>query len=55
VRWLTVELPETAEVRRRLLHDDPPRRRTLSGSALDLAWMDEVDASAGVLITTQAC
>ena len=53
VRWLTVELPETAEVRRRLLPDDPPRRRTLSGSALDLAWMDEADTSAGVLITTQ--
>jgi O-methyltransferase involved in polyketide biosynthesis len=53
MRWLTVELPETAEVRRRLLPDDPPRRRTLPGSALDLAWMDEVDTSAGVLITTQ--
>ncbi|MGH7497728.1 MAG: class I SAM-dependent methyltransferase [Gemmatimonadales bacterium] len=53
VRWLTVDLPETVAVRRRLLPDDPPRRRTLPGSALDLGWMDEVDAGDGVLITTQ--
>jgi O-methyltransferase involved in polyketide biosynthesis len=53
LRWLTVDLPETVEVRRRLLPDDPPRRRTLPGSALDLGWMDEVDAADGVLITTQ--
>ena len=53
VRWLTVDLHETVEVRRRLLPDDPPRRRTLPGSALDLGWMDEVDASQGVLVTTQ--
>jgi O-methyltransferase involved in polyketide biosynthesis len=53
VRWLTVDLPETVEVRRRLLPDDPPRRRTLPGSALDLAWTEEVDAAGGVLISTQ--
>ncbi|MDN3358396.1 class I SAM-dependent methyltransferase [Actinomadura sp. DC4] len=53
VRWLTVELPETVDVRRRLLPDDPPRRRTLAGSALDLGWTDEVDPAGGVLITTQ--
>lgn len=53
VRWLTVDLPETIEVRRRLLPDDPPRRRTIAGSALDLSWMEEADASQGVLITTQ--
>lgn len=53
VRWLTVDLPETVDVRRRLLPDDPPRRRTLAGSALDHAWMDEVDADEGVLISTQ--
>ena len=53
VRWLTVDLPETVEVRRRLLPDDPPRRRTLPGSALDLRWTDEVDTDGGVLITTQ--
>jgi O-methyltransferase involved in polyketide biosynthesis len=53
MRWLTVDLPETVEVRRRLLPDDPPRRRTLPASALDLGWMDEVDPGDGVLITTQ--
>jgi O-methyltransferase involved in polyketide biosynthesis len=53
VRWLTVDLPETVAVRRRLLPDEPPRRRTLARSALDHSWMDEVDAGAGVLISTQ--
>jgi O-methyltransferase involved in polyketide biosynthesis len=53
VRWLTVDLPETVEVRRRLLPDDPPRRRSLAASALDLTWTDEVDKGGGVLITTQ--
>ncbi|MFI0814979.1 class I SAM-dependent methyltransferase [Streptomyces sp. NPDC021098] len=51
-RWLCVELPETAAVRRALLPDDE-RRRTLARSALDLSWRDEVDASRGVLITAQ--
>lgn len=53
VRWLTVDLPETVEVRDVLLPDDPPRRRTLACSALDLRWMDEVDDSRGVLVTAQ--
>jgi O-methyltransferase involved in polyketide biosynthesis len=53
VRWLTVDLPAVAGIRRRLLPDDPPRRRTLPGSALDSAWMDEVDPAGGVLITAQ--
>ncbi|KOV60424.1 class I SAM-dependent methyltransferase [Streptomyces sp. MMG1121] len=51
-RWLCVELPETAEVRRALLPDEE-RRRTLAKSALDLSWRDEVDASQGVLVTAQ--
>ncbi|QKV93110.1 class I SAM-dependent methyltransferase [Streptomyces sp. NA02950] len=51
-RWLCVELPETAEVRRALLPDED-RRRTLARSALDLSWRDEVDPSRGVLITAQ--
>ncbi|MYW63916.1 class I SAM-dependent methyltransferase [Streptomyces sp. SID8379] len=50
--WLCVELPETAEVRRRLLPDEE-RRRTLARSALDLTWRDEVDPSRGVLVTAQ--
>lgn len=44
VRWLTVDLPETAEVRRRLVGEDPPRRRLWAGSALDEAWFDVLDA-----------
>ncbi|MCH6160391.1 class I SAM-dependent methyltransferase [Streptomyces marispadix] len=51
-RWLCVELPETAEVRTRLL-PDAERRRTLARSALDLSWRDEVDPGRGVLITAQ--
>lgn len=60
VRWLTVDLPETVAVRAALLPDDPPRRRSLACSALDLRWMDEVDGGAGgavapedVLVTAQ--
>ncbi len=52
VRWLTVDLAETVAVRNRLLPDDPPRRRSLACSALDLSWMDEVDAD-DVFISTQ--
>jgi O-methyltransferase involved in polyketide biosynthesis len=52
VSWLTVELPETLAVRAELLpaHE---RVRTLAFSALDEAWMDEVDPSRGLLITAQ--
>lgn len=53
VHWLTVDLPETVKVRDRLLPAEPPRRRVMACSALDERWMDEVDASAGVLITAQ--
>lgn len=53
VRWLTVDLPETLEVRRALLGDDPPRRRSLACSATDERWLDEVDPARGVLITAQ--
>jgi O-methyltransferase involved in polyketide biosynthesis len=52
VRWYGVDLPETVAVRRRLL-PDPPRRTTIARSALDEGWMDEVDASRGVLLTAQ--
>ncbi|WP_051951171.1 class I SAM-dependent methyltransferase [Actinacidiphila yeochonensis] len=56
VRWLTVELPETVALRERLLPQDPPRRRTLARSALDLRWADAIDPAdlaKGVLITAQ--
>jgi O-methyltransferase involved in polyketide biosynthesis len=52
VRWLSVELPEVAELRERLLPASP-RRRTLACSALDERWMDEVDGSRGLLVTAQ--
>jgi O-methyltransferase involved in polyketide biosynthesis len=55
VRWLTVDLPETAEVRRRLLGEDPPRRRIHAGSALDADWLDAVRDGPGdrVLVVAQ--
>jgi O-methyltransferase involved in polyketide biosynthesis len=52
VRWLSVELPEVAELRDRLLPASP-RRRTIARSALDERWMDEVDGSRGLLVTAQ--
>jgi len=52
VRWLCVELPEIAELRRSLLPDGE-RRRTLACSVLDPSWRDQVDADKGVLITAQ--
>jgi O-methyltransferase involved in polyketide biosynthesis len=56
VHWLTVDLPETVALRDRLLPEDPPRRRTVACSALDLRWMDELDAGTqpqDVLVTAQ--
>ncbi len=52
VRWLTVELDETARLRRALLPDSP-RRRVVVGSAFDRGWIDRVDTSHAVLITAQ--
>ncbi|MBW5248883.1 class I SAM-dependent methyltransferase [Streptomyces sp. P01-B04] len=54
LNWLSVELPEVATLRRTLL---PPsdRLRTLSGSATDLSWLDEIEdpEGRGVVVTTQ--
>jgi len=52
VRWLTVDLPESIDLRRTLMPTNE-RLREFPGSALDPAWMDEVDASNAVLITAQ--
>lgn len=52
VRWLTVDLPQTIDVRRRVLPRGP-RQRLLACSALDERWLDEVDTRKGVLITAQ--
>ena len=53
VHWLTVDLPESAAVRRALLPGEDDRRRVLARSALDTTWTAEVDTSRGVLITAQ--
>lgn len=52
LRWLTVDLPEIIELRRRLLpaHE---RLRTFAGSALDRAWAAEVDPGAPVVISAE--
>jgi O-methyltransferase involved in polyketide biosynthesis len=52
VNWVTVDLPETLAVRGDLL-PQPERVQMLARSALDEAWMDEIDSSRGVLITAQ--
>ena len=51
-RWLTVDLAPIIELRERLL---PPSDRVtmLAQSALDYSWMDRVDPSDGVFITTE--
>jgi O-methyltransferase involved in polyketide biosynthesis len=51
-RWLSVDLAQTAQVRRELLGEDE-RRRIWAGSALDDAWMDLVDGAPGVLLLAQ--
>lgn len=52
VEWLTVDLPEMAALRRRLLPVEP-RMRTFGGSALDRAWMDLIAPGTPVLITAE--
>jgi O-methyltransferase involved in polyketide biosynthesis len=52
VRWLSVDLPEAMEVRRRLLPEHA-RLRSLACSALDFRWMDEVDPSRGVFLMAE--
>ena len=52
VRWLTVDLPETMQLRHRLLPDGP-RQSSHSGSALDLRWLDRLNPTNPILITAQ--
>jgi O-methyltransferase involved in polyketide biosynthesis len=52
VRWLTVDVTETMELRQRVLPDGP-RQASHRGSALDLAWLDDVDPAAPILVTAQ--
>lgn len=52
VRWLTVDVPETMQLRGRVLPDGP-RQASYPGSALDLGWIDGLQASEPVLVTAQ--
>jgi O-methyltransferase involved in polyketide biosynthesis len=52
VHWLTVDLPATLELRRRVLPEGP-RQRSYAGSALDLGWLGQLDPAAPVLVTAQ--
>jgi O-methyltransferase involved in polyketide biosynthesis len=52
VQWLCVDVPEAIDVRERFLSSGP-RCRHVRRSALDRAWMDEVDGGAGVFVTAQ--
>jgi O-methyltransferase involved in polyketide biosynthesis len=52
LRWLTVDLPEVVRLRQKFLPYNE-RLRTFAGSALDPAWMDEVDPAEDVLISAQ--
>lgn len=52
MRWLSVDLPDIVELRRRLLPDED-RLGQVACSALDERWMDEVDPSRGVIVTAQ--
>jgi len=51
-RWLTVDLAPIIELRQRLLPQSD-RITLCAQSALDYSWMDRVDPSDGVFITTE--
>ena len=52
VRWLGVDLPESASLRKQVLPEHE-RHQQLTASALDDTWMDAVDPAGPVLITAQ--
>jgi O-methyltransferase involved in polyketide biosynthesis len=52
VRWLCVDVPEAMAMRERFIQPTP-RCRHIASSALDLRWMDEVDAAGGLFVTAQ--
>lgn len=52
VRWLSVDVPETMELRQRLLPDGP-RQSSHCGSALDLSWLDALHPGDPILVTAQ--
>ncbi|AKV00220.1 Phosphoribosylamine--glycine ligase [Labilithrix luteola] len=52
VHWLCVDVPVALDVRERFL-PATSRCRHVRKSALDLSWMDQVDATRGVFVTAQ--
>ncbi len=52
MRWLSVDLPDAIRLREKFL-PPTPRFRHIAASALDLAWMDQVDPTSGVFIVAQ--
>ncbi len=52
LRWVSIDLPEAVDVRSRLL-PAAPRLRIVAASALDTAWLDELDLDRGVFVTAQ--
>jgi O-methyltransferase involved in polyketide biosynthesis len=52
VQWYCVDVPEALAVRERFL-PATARCRYIAKSALDLSWMDEINASRGVCVTAQ--
>lgn len=52
INWLSVDLEPVVQIREQLLPTSG-RLRHLAQSALDHSWMDEVDATNGVLITAE--
>ncbi len=52
MRWLSVDLPATLDLRRRVLPEGP-RQRSHAGSALDPGWLDQPDPAEPVLVTAQ--
>lgn len=52
LRWVSLDLPEVAAVRREVLPDGP-RNQTLSGSVADTEWIAQVDRERPLIITAQ--
>jgi O-methyltransferase involved in polyketide biosynthesis len=52
LRWLSLDLPEVAAVRREVLPDGP-RNRTLAGSVAGTEWAAQVGRERPVIITAQ--
>lgn len=52
VRWVSIDLPAVAELRRRLLPESE-RQRVIGCSAVEERWMNEIDGSRPVLVTAE--